>query len=131
VAATVLIADDDDDTRELYARYLAHHGLVVYGVGTGTDALRVIGETLPDVVLVDFRLPDMDGRDILRRLREGRETADLPIIALTGCATLADRERAHGLGCDAFLGKPCEPDSVLMAVMRVLADRQARRAQTP
>jgi two-component system, cell cycle response regulator DivK len=128
-AASVLITDDDPDTREMYAIYLTHCGLEVHTAVSGGDAIRSIARDRPDIVLMDFRLPDMDGGEAIRRVRGEPASERLPIIALTGLTTTADRARALSLGCDGFLAKPCSPEDVFNEVTKVLVKSWAARVE--
>lgn len=83
---------------------------------TGSAGISDAAEHLPDVILMDIRLPDMDGTDALRRLRTTEATASIPILALTSLAMKGDRERLLAAGFDGYLEKPIDirefPDQV-------------------
>jgi two-component system, cell cycle response regulator DivK len=83
---------------------------------TGGEAISLATEHLPDVILMDFRLPDMDGTDALRRLKGAEPTASIPVVALTAFAMKGDRERFLDAGFDGYLEKPISvrefPDQV-------------------
>jgi two-component system, cell cycle response regulator DivK len=120
----VLIVDDAEDNREGYAEYLKFHGYRTQEAATGADALAKARHTHPDVVLLDLRLPDMNGAEVTRRLRASwrRQT---PIIALSACVFGTDVANALSSGCTAFLCKPCLPDTVLAEIRRLLSSRVA------
>lgn len=115
----VLIVDDSPDNREGYAEYLRFHGFRIQEAGTGEEALAKARRAHPDVVLLDLRLPDLDGIEVTRRLRASwrRQT---PIIALSACVFGSDVASALAGGCTAFLGKPCLPNEVLAEIRRLL-----------
>jgi two-component system, cell cycle response regulator DivK len=118
----VLLVEDDRDTREMYSEYLSYSGLRVSEAPTGRRALESVRNHRPDVVVTDLAMPEMDGRELSRRLRSDRETADLPIIAVSG--QLSPGERIAG--ADVVLEKPCEPDRLLHVIEDVLHDRDSR-----
>jgi two-component system, cell cycle response regulator DivK len=120
----VLIVDDAVDNREGYAEYLQFHGFRTQQAGTGREALLKARQAHPDVVLLDLRLPDLDGAEVTRRLRASwrRQT---PIIALSACVFGSDVANALSSGCTAFLCKPCLPDTVLAEIKRLLRHEKA------
>ena len=115
----VLLVEDDADTREMYSRYLTYSGMRVTEARTGRRALERVRDERPDIVVTDIAMPEMDGLELSRRLRADGSTHDLPIIAVSGQVT----ERAHQVGADMVLEKPCEPDRLLHAIEDVLKTR--------
>jgi two-component system cell cycle response regulator DivK len=116
----ILVVDDERDNREAYAEYLRHHGYRTAEAATGREALMKAGRSTPDLVLLDMRLPDMEGTEVSRRLREAAP-GSLAIIALSACVFEQDVAAALESGCDAFLAKPCLPNDVLAEIRRLLA----------
>jgi CheY-like chemotaxis protein len=115
----VLIVDDAKDNREGYAQYLQFCGFRTVEAASGYEALDQAAKTRPDVILLDMRLPGLDGAEVSRRLRSGGFEAT-PIIALSACVTEADIATAINSGCDAFLSKPCLPEAVVDEIKRQL-----------
>jgi CheY-like chemotaxis protein len=115
----VLLVEDDRDTREMYSEYLSYSGMTVTEAATGVRALEQVKRQMPDVVVTDIAMPEMDGLELSRRLRQHLPTRDLPIIAVSGQAT----DRAREAGADVVLDKPCEPDTLLHVIERVLKSR--------
>jgi CheY-like chemotaxis protein len=114
----VLLVEDDPDTREMYSEYLSYSGLHVTEARTGWRALESVRRERPDIVVTDLAMPEMDGRELSRRLRANHATSDLPIIAVSG--QLAPGERIAG--ADVVLEKPCEPDHLLHVIEDVLRE---------
>ena len=115
----ILIVDDARDNREGYAEYLRFRGFRVVEAGTGTEALERAEQCQPDVVVLDMRLPDIDGTEVSCRLRSGgfeRTT----IVAVSACVTKQDVAAAIESGCDSFLAKPCLPDALVNEINRLL-----------
>jgi CheY-like chemotaxis protein len=127
LAPLVLLVDDFDDGRAMYAEYLRLSGYRVVEAGDGAAALALTRELLPDVVVVDLALPVLDGWAVMRALDSGAATRDIAVIALTGGARSGLEQRAREAGCDAFLAKPC-PASALLAVVRDLLARSSSGA---
>ena len=117
----VLLVEDDRDTREMYSQYLSYSGLQVTEARTGRRALETLRQHRPDVVVTDLAMPEMDGRELSRRLRSDHSTSNLPIIAVSG--QLGPGEGVAG--ADVVLEKPCEPDRLLHVIEDVLHSRSA------
>jgi two-component system, cell cycle response regulator DivK len=116
----VLIVDDVRDNREGYAEYLRFRGFRVLEAATGNTALDVADRCHPDVIVLDIRLPDIDGTEVTRRLRAaGFERTT--IIAVSACVSRADVGAAIESGCDSFLPKPCLPDALVNEINRLLS----------
>lgn len=121
LAALVLVVDDFQDNREMFAEFLSLSGFRVAEAATGPEALAKSFELLPDVILMDLSLPEVDGWEVTRRLKSDPRTRHIPVVALTG-HVLADHSReARDAGCAAFLTKPCPPETLVLEVQRVLA----------
>jgi two-component system, cell cycle response regulator DivK len=118
----VLVVDDFDDNREMFAEFLQISGYRVAEASTGREALDQAFALLPDVIVMDLSLPEVDGWEATRILKGDERTKHIPIIALTGHA-LGDHAGGKAVGCDAFLIKPCMPDTLLAEIRRV---REAR-----
>lgn len=123
----ILLIQPEHDDREMYATYLHHHGIATRVVSTGREALSIVPNV--DVVVTAIRLPGkMDGLELIETLRAG-DRRHVPVIVLTACASPRDRERAFAAGCDAFLSKPCLPETLLTEIdraWRALAPSRSR-----
>jgi two-component system cell cycle response regulator DivK len=112
----VLIVDDNDRNLRLARDVLRHAGLRTLEAGTAADALHLAAVESPDVILMDVRLPDLDGAEALRRLKQDARTAAIPVVALTSFAMKGDREWFLGVGFDGYVAKPISvrefPDQV-------------------
>ena len=102
----VLVVDDYADGREMLAEYLSFRGFAVAAAQSGVEALSVAAQVNPSVVLMDLRMPDMDGWEATRRLRGTAGTADAIIVAVTAHALANEVKRALAAGCDAVVSKP-------------------------
>ena len=105
--ARALVVDDAADIRLLADLVLSMAGFEVTAAASGREALHFIAENdLPDIVLLDVQMPDVDGWETLSRLRADPRTADLPIVLCTVKGLPQDTLKGWSLGCDGYLGKP-------------------------
>ena len=116
----ILIVDDFEDNRVMYAEYLTFSGFRVEQAKDGKEALKKATELLPDLVVMDLSLPVMDGWEATRQLKQAPRTRGIPVLALTGHALTGYSRKAREAGCDAFVAKPCLPDTLLDEVRRML-----------
>src|SRR6202521_3245723 len=106
LACRVLIADDIEDNRQLLAQLLAPVGFEIRLATNGAEAVREFEQWRPHLILMDFRMPVMDGHEAIRRIRAMAGGADLKIIAVTASAMDDNRQELMGIGADDFVGKP-------------------------
>jgi CheY-like chemotaxis protein len=122
----VLIADDDRDTREIYRACFDMSGYRTAEAGTGLQALASAVEIVPDLLLTDYVLPDVDGLAVARQLKADARTAGICILMVTGYATTDLSRLAALAGIERVLLKPCLPQAVLREVARALSRRVTR-----
>lgn len=118
---TVLVTDDDPDTRELYRACFDTSGYRTAEARNGSQAIVAAVELLPDVLLADYVLPDIDGVTIARRLKQDPRTSGIHILIVTGYATTDMSQHAASAGVERVLLKPCLPQTVMREVARVMA----------
>jgi CheY-like chemotaxis protein len=118
--ALILVVDDYQDAREMYAEYLQFSGVRVAEAKNGNEAVEQAFALKPDLILMDLSLPGMDGWEATRRLKADDRTKQIPIVALTGHALAGASEGAKKAGCDSFVTKPCLPDDLVVEVRRML-----------
>jgi two-component system, cell cycle response regulator DivK len=104
--ALVLIVDDNEKNLRLARDVLVLGGFRTVEASSGGEGVAAAVEHLPDVILMDIRLPDMDGTEATRRLRADPRTARIPVVALTSLAMKGDREWLLAAGFDGYLEKP-------------------------
>jgi CheY-like chemotaxis protein len=110
----ILVVDDEPDLRFVLRRIFERAGHEVAAAGDGEQALDCVRWSLPDLVVTEMRMPVMDGRELIRRLRADLATVHIPVLAVTGNGELAGE-------ADALLAKPFRPDQVLAAANALLA----------
>src|ERR1700726_663273 len=116
----VLIAEDNAVNRELLRELLELRGYTVLEACDGQEALHVIEQTQPELLLLDIGMPVMDGFAVIRRIREDPRLAQLPVVAVTAYAMRGDQERILNSGFDGYLSKPINPSSLAEELARVL-----------
>jgi CheY-like chemotaxis protein len=114
-----LVIEDDVGNREALSEALRMSGMRVLGCRTGGEGLGLALELSPDLVVVDYRLPDLTGGDVCRRLRNEPQTATAPIIVVTPAP---EALRSEGCDADAVLSKPCEIDTLIAAARLFVRD---------
>lgn len=105
---TVLIVEDNERNMRLMRLLLKPLGYHLLEASDGREALATLEETTPDIILVDIQLPDVDGLEITRRLRQQERFATTPIVALTAYAMPGDREMFLRAGCTGYVAKPID-----------------------
>jgi two-component system, cell cycle response regulator DivK len=118
VGATVLVVEDDEDTRMVYSAGLGYSGYRVITATTGMDGLRAARDEHPDVILLDLSLGGADGWEVIRCLKASISTGDIPVLLVTGYSDL--ERRAHDEGCAGYLTKPIRLDALRTAIASVL-----------
>jgi DNA-binding response OmpR family regulator len=116
----ILIIEDDLDVAEMLNAYFRVQGYEVFTVNWGEDGVRSCQTVHPDLVILDIRLPDIDGYEVARRLRADRRTADIPIIFLTEKRDRADRLQGLELGADDYITKPFDVQELRLRVRNAL-----------
>jgi CheY-like chemotaxis protein len=124
-AKTVLVVDDEEDSRDICTTLLRHYGYHVLQATDGEYAVQLAREQRPDLILMDLMLPKLDGWSAGEWIKRDPQTADIPIIALTVHFSEADQARARASGFDSYLIKPCEPNRVLEEVQQLIGQATA------
>ena len=117
----IFVVDDNAAIRELVLELVSSFGYAGEGVSDGADLLNLLEESVPDLVVMDVRMPNLDGLEAIRRIRKNPALADLRVIALTASAMRGDREIGLQAGFDAYLTKPIDPDLLQKEIARLLA----------
>ncbi len=105
----ILVVDDKEDSRVLVGKVLRIRGYEVIGAGTGEDAITMAQNELPDLILMDIRLPGgIDGLEATRRIKALPQTAHIPVLAMTASVRPEDIQMALDAGCSSFVRKPID-----------------------
>jgi CheY-like chemotaxis protein len=119
-ATLVMVVEDHEETREFYSRLLARSGVRVAAASNCAEARREAARSLPRLIVMDLHLPDVDGWECIRQLRLDPQTKEIPIVAVSGRSSSADRTKALALGAADYLVKPVQPDLLLRSLRRWL-----------
>jgi len=122
----VLIVDDCEEMRQIYALYLNEAGCETEQASQGFEAFDKALKSHPDAIVMDLRMPKLDGWEAVRLLKNRAQTRSTPIIALTGDSDVEHLKLARNAGCDTVLLKPCAPDTLHQVILRLLAAAPAR-----
>ena len=126
MANKLLIIEDEPDLRELLSLTLSREGYDVMEAETAETALQMLDSKLPDLAIVDWMLPGMDGIELVKRLRRDDVTEDLPIIMLTARGEEPDKLKSCDVGIDDYITKPFSPRELLARIKALL-----KRSGTP
>lgn len=121
--ATILLVEDNEMNRDVLSRRLSRRGFQTLIATDGKQGIAMAREQLPDLILMDMRLPVVDGWEATRQIKAAPETQSIPIIALTAHAIAGDREKALAAGCDDYEAKPVDFPR-LIAKIQTLLDKE-------
>jgi len=124
----VLIAEDNGVNRELLRELLEARGYAVLEACDGQQALHMIEQTQPDILLLDIGMPVLDGFAVVRKIRENPRLATLPVLAITAYAMQGDQEKIMKSGFNGYLSKPVNARSLAEELERLLRKRDDRSA---
>jgi CheY-like chemotaxis protein len=116
----VLVADDEQDILALVTTILERAGYEVLAVRDGAEALAAVRDRRPDLAVLDISMPELDGLEVLRRLRADTETSELPVVLLSAQAQEADVARGFATGASAYVKKPFSPRDLTERVDELL-----------
>ncbi len=123
--ATILYVEDNSDNRKLVRRVLEVEGYAVVEAKDGSEAIRCLENGPVDLALMDINMPDVDGYTLTAQIRAMPKYAKLPIVAVTANVMRGDRERSLQAGCDGYIQKPIDIDTLAQQVERFLTTRNA------
>lgn len=120
---TILIVDDNDQNRVLLRSVLTHYGYVVLEAADGAEAVRVVQERTPDLILMDIQMPVMNGIDAGKALRADPRTKDITMLALSAFNLLDDDDNFFDTGFDGYIAKPIDIRQLPETVQNFLAEK--------
>ena len=121
----ILIVEDNEKNMKLVRDVLRHHGYGTLEAATGGEGLRMAVDERPELILMDIQLPDIDGVEVLRRIREDRALDAVPVVAVSASVMPDDQAKIVASGFDAFVTKPIALKPFLETVRRLLASGRA------
>ncbi|MBA3823829.1 MAG: response regulator [Ktedonobacterales bacterium] len=120
---TILIVDDNAMNTKMTSVLLRRAGYDVQSAGDGPEALQMLTQVRPHLILMDIQLPGISGLEVTRTIKANPATAQIPIIALTAYAMTGDDQKAREAGCNGYMSKPIDHFAFLTAVKTWLAER--------
>ena len=118
---TILYVEDNIDNRTLVRRILLSEDYKLIEATNGAEALQVLENTKPDLILMDINMPDMDGYTLTAKIKARPGYERVPILALTANVMRGDKEKTLEAGCDGYIQKPLDIDQLIKEVERFLA----------
>ena len=120
MSGRILVVEDNDRNRRLMRILLKANGYEVIEASTGAEAMDYLQDHVPDLILMDIQLPHTDGLALTREIKNGAQTKDIPIIAVTAYAMKGDRERMLEAGCDGYISKPIDTQKLRQIIADAL-----------
>tara|TARA_R100001129_G_C5278253_1_gene236110 strand:- start:734 stop:1174 length:441 start_codon:yes stop_codon:yes gene_type:complete len=118
--ATVMVVDDSVTVRKVTSRFLLREGFSVITARDGLEAMTLLQEHRPDLMLLDIEMPRMDGFEVARRVKGSSELKQIPIIMITSRSGKKHRDRAFSLGVEHYMGKPYQEQELLKAMANLM-----------
>lgn len=116
----VLIVEDNENNMELISFIIEANGAETIQAVNGLSGVEMALNENPDYVILDIQLPDIDGLEVLKRIRASEEGKDVPVIAMTSYAMAGDKERMIDAGCNGYIEKPIDPERVIGQIEKIL-----------
>lgn len=119
---TGLVIEDNEDNMVLITRFLEKFRYRTLQAETGMKGVEMALEKHPDFIILDIQLPDINGIEVLKRIRSKDAGKNIPIIAMTSFAMSGDRENLLAAGCDGYIEKPIDPDLVISQIRKLIGE---------
>ena len=120
MASRVLVVEDNEMNMQLFEYLLEESGFMILKATSGEDALKMVDEELPDLILMDIHLPGMDGLSVVRELKNNSRLQNIPILALTAHAMRGDKDRFLQAGCDGYISKPIDIKTFIPSIQKYI-----------
>ncbi|MDD5716714.1 MAG: response regulator [Sulfuricurvum sp.] len=118
--AKALIIEDNENNMELISFILEANGYETIKAENGLSGVEMALSENPDYIILDIQLPDIDGLEVLKRIRGSEKGKTVPVIAMTSYAMSGDEERMLSAGCNGYIEKPIDPERVIIQIAEVL-----------
>jgi CheY-like chemotaxis protein len=119
---TGLVIEDNEDSMVLITRYLQKFGYLILCAETGMKGYEMAIEKKPDFIILDIQLPDIEGTEVLKKIRAREEGKNIPVIAMTSYAMAGDREKLLAAGCNGYIEKPFDPEHVISQIRKFIGE---------
>ncbi|GAP11082.1 FOG: CheY-like receiver [Bellilinea caldifistulae] len=124
---SILYIEDNFDNRMLVRRLLEHEGFLVLEAENAHQALELLQTRIPDLILMDINMPEIDGYTLTRQIKTAPQTSHVPVIALTANVMRGDKERTLRAGCDGYIEKPIDIDTFIDQVNQFLNGNRVKQ----
>jgi len=124
IIKNIMVVDDSVTVRKVTTRFLEREGFNVITAKDGVDALRVLQDEIPDLMLLDIEMPRMDGFEVAKNIRTTSRWKHLPIIMITSRTGDKHRDRAMELGVNDYMGKPYQEEALLEGINKLLSEQK-------
>lgn len=121
---TALIIEDNHDNMVLITRLLEKSGYLTLQAMTGLEGFEMARQKRPDFIILDIQLPDIEGTDVLKKIRSSEIGNSIPVIAMTSYAMSGDREKLLSAGCDGYIEKPIDPALVISQIKSFIGETE-------
>lgn len=121
---TALIIEDNHDNMVLITRLLEKSGYLTLQAMTGLEGFEMARQKRPDFIILDIQLPDIEGTDVLKKIRRSEIGNSIPVIAMTSYAMSGDREKLLSAGCDGYIEKPIDPALVISQIKSFIGETE-------
>lgn len=122
---TIMVVDDDPDIMNLVKKIIERRGYMAECVSSGEEVFRRLEEQKPDLILLDVVLPQMDGLEVLTRLKSQPGTSSIPVILLTGNSRYSDVLTGYQMGSDYYISKPFTSTQLISGISLVLGEEDS------
>lgn len=119
---TALIIEDNPNNMVLITRLLEKSGYLTLQAITGMEGFELALQKRPDFIVLDIQLPDIEGTEVLRKIRSSEIGTSIPVIAMTSYAMSGDREKLLSAGCDGYIEKPIDPARVISQIRNLIGE---------
>jgi len=122
----LLVVDDEPDIVSFLGQALSIHGYQIRSASNGLEALERIGELTPDLILLDLKMPGMDGYEVIRRLKRDEATRGIPIIVITASPVDKERDKVRvlGMGVSRYMSKPLSVETIVAEIKKATMERE-------
>lgn len=121
---TALIIEDNHDNMVLITRLLEKSGYITLQAMTGLEGFEMARQKRPDFIILDIQLPDIEGTEVLKKIRHSEIGNSIPVIAMTSYAMSGDREKLLSAGCDGYIEKPIDPALVISQIKSLIGETE-------
>ena len=116
----VLIIEDNDDNMYMLKFILEQHDIEVLMATTGLSGFETALREMPDLILMDIQLPDVNGLEVTKMIRSSKIQRSIPIMAVSSYAMTGDKQKAINSGCDGYIEKPIDPETIMNDIQKFL-----------